>query len=166
MNKLILTTAAVTLLASPAFAQSSTTKPMTTPQAMSPAATTTGANTPETNATGGILMSKTMREPVKFAKTDNAELMSSKLVGLDVYNNQNEKVGQIADLAIDNGKTVNGVVLSVGGFLGIGESYVLVDPASLAVSNADGSWKAYINTSKDTLKNAPKFTYNAANKKS
>ena len=85
--------------------------------------------------------------------------MSSKLVGTTVYNNQNEKLGEIQDLTIDNGKTLSGVVVSVGGFLGIGESYVLIDPSTIVVNNDNGTWKAFVDTSKDTLKSAPKFTY-------
>ena len=32
-----------------------------------------------------------------------------------------DKTGQIEDLVIENGKTLTGVVVSTGGFLGIGE---------------------------------------------
>jgi hypothetical protein len=129
-------------------------------------AQTTGAGAAASNTMGGIMMSKSAAQPVKFATADTADLMSSKMIGVDVYNKQNEKVGEISDLAIDNGKTINGVVLSVGGFLGIGESYVLVEPSSLALNNDSGTWKAYIDGTKDSLKNAPKFTYKADNKKS
>ena len=86
-------------------------------------------------------------------------MMSSKLVGMDVYNNQNDKLGQVEDLVVDNGKTISGVVVSVGGFLGMGEHYVLIDPASIVVSDKDGSMKAVVDTNKDNLKAAPAFTY-------
>jgi hypothetical protein len=176
---LIIATAAASLMAGTALAQNTapadTAKPGVMPQQSTgadtktnaaPGAATTGAASAGMSATGGIMMSKSASTPVKFATADTTDLMSSKLIGTNVYNTKNEKVGEIADLALDNGKTLSGVVLSVGGFLGLGESYVLVDPASLAVSNEDGTWKAFINTDKDSLKNAPKFTYKAANKKS
>jgi sporulation protein YlmC with PRC-barrel domain len=165
----IIAAAAASLMAGTALAQTSTTtKPMTAPQAttLATGTQTTGAGAAATNTMGGIVMSTSASQPVKFATADTSDLMSSKLVGVNVYNKQNEKVGEISDLAIDNGKTIDGVVLSVGGFLGIGESYVLVEPSSLALNNDNGTWKAYIDTSKDALKNAPKFTYKAVDKKS
>ncbi|MGJ4972958.1 MULTISPECIES: PRC-barrel domain-containing protein [unclassified Bradyrhizobium] len=51
---------------------------------------------------------------------------SSKLVGVKVYNNNNENVGSIDDLLIDKSGAVKGVVIGVGGFLGMGEHLVAV----------------------------------------
>ena len=96
---------------------------------------------------------------VKFVTVQPADFMSSKLVGVNVYNNQNELLGEIEDLVIDNGKTITGVVVSVGGFLGMGESYVVLDPSTVVLNEKDGKWRAFVDTSKDNLKNAPKFKY-------
>ncbi len=57
------------------------------------------------------------------------------------------------------GKAVSGVIVSVGGFLGIGDSYVLVNPSSFAVNVQDGTVKTYLNATKEQLKDAPKYTY-------
>ena len=51
---------------------------------------------------------------------------SSKLIGVDVYNEANEKVGDIEELILDKSGKVEHVVLGVGGFLGMGEHYVAV----------------------------------------
>src|SRR5450631_3491657 len=51
---------------------------------------------------------------------------SSKLIGVDVYNDANEKVGDIEELILDKSGKVEHVVLGVGGFLGMGEHYVAV----------------------------------------
>jgi len=96
---------------------------------------------------------------IKFVTVKPADFMSSRLVGANVYNNQNETVGEIEDLVIDNGKTVSGLVVGVGGFLGMGESYVVLDPSTVVLNQQDGKWRAYVDTTKDNLKNAPKFTY-------
>ena len=104
-------------------------------------------------------MADTASVAVKYVTVNPADLMSSKLIGTDVYNNQNESVGEIEDLVIEGGKTITGVVVSVGGFLGIGESYVVLDPSAIALHQKDGTWRAMVNTSKDNLKNAPKFKY-------
>lgn len=82
-----------------------------------------------------------------------------KLIGVDIYNKQNETIGEISDVVIGDGKSVIGIVASVGGFLGVGESYVVIDPASIALANDNGTWKAYVDTNKDDLSKAPKFDY-------
>jgi sporulation protein YlmC with PRC-barrel domain len=51
---------------------------------------------------------------------------SSKLVGLDVYNGANEKIGSIQDIILDKSGRVVNVILGVGGFLGLDEHYVSV----------------------------------------
>ena len=51
---------------------------------------------------------------------------ASKLIGLDVYNDQNEKLGDISEVLVDKSGKVTGVVIGVGGFLGIGEKLILV----------------------------------------
>jgi sporulation protein YlmC with PRC-barrel domain len=66
-------------------------------------------------------------------KADSSAMMhkegqwrSSKLIGVDVYNEANEKVGDIEELILDKSGKIENVVLGVGGFLGMGEHYVAV----------------------------------------
>lgn len=51
---------------------------------------------------------------------------SSKLIGVNVYNNANEKIGDINELILDKSGKVENVVIGVGGFLGMGEHDVAV----------------------------------------
>jgi sporulation protein YlmC with PRC-barrel domain len=51
---------------------------------------------------------------------------ASKIVGLNVYNDSNEKLGSINDLLMDKSGNIKAVVLGVGGFLGMGEHLVAV----------------------------------------
>jgi sporulation protein YlmC with PRC-barrel domain len=67
------------------------------------------------------------------ARADNSQSMhkegqwrASKLSGVNVYNDNNEKIGDINDVIIDKSGKVDTVVLGVGGFLGMGEHYVAV----------------------------------------
>ena len=48
------------------------------------------------------------------------------MVGLNVYNDQNESIGTINDLLTDKSGNIKGIVLGVGGFLGVGEHLVAV----------------------------------------
>jgi sporulation protein YlmC with PRC-barrel domain len=51
---------------------------------------------------------------------------ASKLMGLDVYNEANEKLGDINELIVDKDGKVNAVIIGVGGFLGMGEHDIAV----------------------------------------
>ena len=51
---------------------------------------------------------------------------ASKLMGLDVYNEANEKLGDINELILDKNGKVNAVVIGIGGFLGMGEHDIAV----------------------------------------
>jgi sporulation protein YlmC with PRC-barrel domain len=51
---------------------------------------------------------------------------SSKMVGLNVYNDSNESLGSINDLLTDKSGNIKAVVIGVGGFLGVGEHLVAV----------------------------------------
>jgi sporulation protein YlmC with PRC-barrel domain len=51
---------------------------------------------------------------------------ASKLMGLDVYNEANEKLGDVNELILDKNGKVSAVVIGVGGFLGMGEHDIAV----------------------------------------
>ena len=51
---------------------------------------------------------------------------ASKIVGLNVYNDNNESLGSINDLLPDKNGNIKAVVIGVGGFLGVGEHLVAV----------------------------------------
>jgi sporulation protein YlmC with PRC-barrel domain len=96
----------------------------------------------------------------KFSTVSNDEMFSSKLKGLNVYNQKEESVGEITDLAIKNHQ-IDALILSVGGFLGMGERYVAVAPSSVNVryDSKNDKWLASMNTTKEALKAAPEFKY-------
>jgi sporulation protein YlmC with PRC-barrel domain len=51
---------------------------------------------------------------------------ASKLVGLAVYNESNEKLGDISELLLDNSGKINAVIVGIGGFLGVGQHDIAV----------------------------------------
>lgn len=107
---------------------------------------TTGSNA---NASGGM-----------FANIPTKDDLSSKIVGLDVYNDAKQDIGTIKDIAF-NGNGVNGFILSVGGFLGLGDHYVAVRPSAvnLTYNASDNKWHANMNANADQLKAAPEYKY-------
>ena len=56
---------------------------------------------------------------------------SSKLIGLNVYNDQDEKLGAISEILLDKSGKVDFVVIGVGGFLGIGQHDIMVEISKL-----------------------------------
>ena len=54
------------------------------------------------------------------------EWRASKLVGVNVYNEANEKIGDVNEVILDKSGKVANVILGVGGFVGMGEHYVAV----------------------------------------
>jgi len=86
--------------------------------------------------------------------------LSSKAVGLEVQNAANQNIGTIKDIAF-NGSEIDGYILSVGGFLGMGDHYVAVRPGALDISynSSDSKWHAKMNATADQLKGAPEYKY-------
>ena len=93
----------VAIIGGPAYAQ--------TAQPAAPAAATT-----TTTATAGSNAKMILK----------GNWRASKLMGLDVYNEANEKLGDINELILDKDGRVNAVVIGVGGFLGMGEHDIAV----------------------------------------
>jgi len=96
-----------------------------------------------------------------FISLQNTDLLSSNVVGVDIYDNANHDIGAIKDVAFDGSKTLKGYILSVGGFLGMGTHYVAVaaDSVKIKYDQADKKWHANMNASKDQLMKAPEFKY-------
>lgn len=60
---------------------------------------------------------------------------ASKVIGVNVYNEQNEKLGDINEVILDPAGKVAGYVVGVGGFLGVGEHDILVEPTKIKFVN-------------------------------
>jgi PRC-barrel domain len=128
------------------------------------AQTTAASGADATLAGPGLTMGKVASGPLKYVNIQDTDLVTSKLIGVDIYNKQNDDIGEISDVVIGDGKSVIGIVASVGGFLGLGESYVVLDPSSVALGQDNGTWKAYVDTSKEDLSKAPKLDYSKLKK--
>ncbi len=84
-----------------------------------PAALAQQTNRPAANAPAPAASNQTVTAPA-------GQWRASKLVGLNVYNGQNEKLGDISEVLMDQSGRVSGVVIGVGGFLGMGQHDILV----------------------------------------
>ncbi len=97
----------------------------------------------------------------EFVSVANNDELSSKLIGLDIYNSSKQDIGQIRDIAMSQRGRAQAYIVSVGGFLGMGEHYVAVNPSAITVTykDSDKTWHASMNATADQLKAAPEFKY-------
>ena len=87
------------------------------------------------------------------------ELRTSQLVGSKVYNNANDNIGSIEDIILKPDGSIDEVVLSVGGFLGMGDKYVAVPFSDLKISRDGSSLKIVTLATKDSLKALPDYQF-------
>lgn len=135
MKKFIMASTLVLCAAMPVLAQ--TTAPMTT----LPTTSVTSVNS--------------------YPSVMSTAMFTSKIKGLTIYNQDNKSVGEIEDIAFGTNKSLDAYIVSVGGFLGMGEHYVAVSPSAVDIkydANAK-KWMAKMNATVDQVKAAPEFKY-------
>ena len=98
--------------------------------------------------------------PGAFVTQGRADLWrASKLSGLNVYNENDEKIGDINEVLVDRQGKAEAVVIGVGGFLGIGEHDVAVPFAALrwemTSRAASASGNAVVPSTPQTATTAP-----------
>ncbi len=176
MIRLLLAGTALTaVLATAAFAQSSSATPdesvmsSATSSALSSMASSSdmsGMSAMSSMPASDMSASSAMPMPSGFtilsgytqASTDQ---MATKIIGAHVYDstadNAND-LGKINDFIVNTDGSIAAVIVGVGGFLGIGEKQVAVDFHALQWATAsDNSQRFVLQTTKDELTNAPDF---------
>ena len=112
-------------------------------------ATVAFAQTPTTTTDRGKMA------PAPAAASEPAALSSasfqgdwrtSKIIGLNVYNDSNESLGSISDLLTDKTGNIKGVVIGVGGILGVGEHLVAVSFDKIKFVDEPAAYKGAANT--------------------
>ena len=145
MKAPVLAACAALLMSSAAFAQ--TTPPTSPPTATPPATTAPPARAPSATET------KTKAPTQEVTGAWNAkDFMRSR-----VYNMSGERVGDVNDILVDEGR-VTAIVIGVGGFLGIGEKEVSMTPDQVKrMVHSDGETYFTVNTTKEQLQAAPDY---------
>ncbi len=77
-----------------------------------------------------------------------------------VYDTNEKKVGVITDMLFSGGE-INAVMLDVGGFLGIGAKHVAIPAEAITVTEKNNKSWLTINTTKDVVKKATGYKYDA-----
>ena len=131
IRSLFATTAIATLLATGAFAQTTTAPAQQTPAA---------ENTAPVPRAEGALMSN--------------------IIGVSVYNGTGDdaqNIGKVDDVVFDSGGKAKSAIIGVGGFLGVGKKDVAFDYAKLEWAEKNGERWLVAKTTKDELNAQPAF---------
>ena len=133
--KLIASVAALALMSGVALAQ--------TPSAPAPSATPPAA-TPSAAPPGSA--------PAK-------DFTVSNYYKQDIYDRSDNKIGTVDDVLIDKNGQVTALMISVGGFLGMGEKTVQTKFDNVQMTKKNDKWYLTMDATKDSLKNAPGYKY-------
>jgi len=81
-----------------------------------------------------------------------------------VYDNQDNKVGDVNDLLVDKDGKIGAAIVGVGGFLGAGEKNVAVPFNALKLTEKNGKRYLVMDTTKEALNSAPGYTFDRSTK--
>src|ERR1044072_6672425 len=76
-----------------------------------------------------------------------------------VYDNQDNKIGDVNDLLVDKDGKIGAAIVGVGGFLGAGEKNVAVPFSALKLTEKNGNSYLVMDTTKEALEKAPGYTF-------
>ncbi|ORE92471.1 hypothetical protein ATO13_16159 [Stappia sp. 22II-S9-Z10] len=92
-----------------------------------------------------------------FEQSPNTYLASS-LMGATIYNASDEEVGDVSDMIVTADGSIEGVVVGVGGFLGIGEKDVAIELSRVEMTtDEDGNPTFMADLTAEELEAAPAF---------
>lgn len=89
---------------------------------------------------------------------------ASRIIGTNIYNENNETIGEVDDLIFSSTGGQPVAIISVGGFLGIGARLVAV-PYERLVHNTERNRWVLTGATRDSLQTLPAFTYDNAGRR-
>jgi hypothetical protein len=88
---------------------------------------------------------------------DLSTMSEADLIGARVYGPNNEDIGEISAVSMDN-NAINAAIVDVGGFLGMGEKRVALDSSALQmVPDADGRTSFRVSMTQEQLEALPAY---------
>jgi putative membrane protein len=109
--------------------------------------------------TGTKTMPSGAKNTEKMAAVPGDALSVNDYYKQNVYDSANNTIGEVSDVLLDKSGQVTAVILSVGGFLGLGGKYVAVPFNALQVTEKNGKRYLVMDTTKEALTSAPGYQY-------
>jgi sporulation protein YlmC with PRC-barrel domain len=125
----------------------------------SPSTTPSSPGSPGMGSSGSGMTgsSSTMTTTPDASGGAMAGVDARELLGAELKTADNEKVGEVQAVQLDAAGKVRSLIVGVGGFMGLGERAVAVEPTALTV--ADGGDTLRTTLTKDQLKAMPEYEY-------
>jgi sporulation protein YlmC with PRC-barrel domain len=98
---------------------------------------------------------------VASSASSTGNWFASDIYKANVYDNAENKLGDITDLVMDTDGKIMTAVIGVGGVLGAGQKEVAVPFKELKITSRNGKEWIVLDRTKDDLKNAPGFDKNS-----
>lgn len=147
LKKLLCTAAVASLLAGPAMAQSTSPSTGSGSSATTPSTMDNSGNAASGASSGSTGTMATAPSP----STGSADA----IIGTNIKNPEGDSIGKIDDVTVSSDGKVDKVIVSVGGFLGMGSKKVALNWNDLKLNPSDDT--ATVSMTKDQLKAAPEY---------
>lgn len=87
------------------------------------------------------------------------QMTTEDLTGARVYGANDEDIGEVNELLLDDSGKIKEAVLDIGGFLGLGEHQIAVTMDELKIMRSDdgGDIRVYVNATKEELEAQPEY---------
>jgi sporulation protein YlmC with PRC-barrel domain len=125
---------------------------------------TTGTTATGTTATGSTATGATGSTMSVDSASIRDGRRASRIIGSNIYNDENNSIGEVDDLIFPQAGGQMVAVVSVGGFLGIGAKLVAV-PYDRLTHDAERNRWVLRGATKDSLQSLPAFEYDSANRR-
>src|ERR1700740_3442847 len=115
------------------------------------------AQTGQAPSTGSPTAQLTQQQAV-ITNQDESQVRVYRLIGSKVVGADGQEIGKVDDLLLDRDQKLAGVIVSVGGFLGVGSKSVALPADRVDISQAYGDQRVVkIDATKEELAAAPAF---------
>jgi sporulation protein YlmC with PRC-barrel domain len=131
------------------------------PQTPAPEAQVPQSQAPQTQAPRTTTGVATPAQAQVLSAIPNTTTTITSYYKKNVYDRADAKIGEITDVLVDRDGKIDGFMMAVGGFLGIGEKNVAVPFDAVKVSEKSGGWWLTMDSTKDQLEKAPGFKYDS-----
>lgn len=94
-----------------------------------------------------------------YLMAEDVDLTAERLTGAAVYDANDEWIGEVSELVLNDDGRVNSVVIDIGGFLGIGEKPVQLNLSDIDILRADdgSDIRIYVSMTESELETMPDY---------
>jgi len=155
---IIVNTSADMLEGSPRYDRTAMADQMSAERAGAPAANRTATATDRTTADRTAFTRPEMTRE-GYNRLEITQVSSDVLVGKSVYDVNDNSVGSITNLILDDAGAVTNVIIDFGGFLGIGSSQVALnfDELTILANEGNTSVRVYVDATKEQIQGLPQY---------